>query len=239
MRYFTLLVILFCFSCDNERVLHLPEIGNTEITEVLDVSPAYLFYDETQPDSTLLNRKNLISTTNWLVNVDKRLTLKQAIPHIKFLQDKKRNAKMHKNEDAKNYFTCNDTSVSNLGFIEFTSIDFIIDETPESFYKNISQLYENRKFIHPKIINVESFHGNILMAEIIHGSGIELSLKMIRYSEFPKYLESYYSESLKEYLEVILSFDKNLSFQDYISIKSELKKIKSDKIIIDTNEFIY
>ena len=124
MRYIFLLIILCCFSCNNERVLHLPEIENTKITEVLDISPAYIFYDETQPDSTLLNRKNLIITTNWLVNVDKRLTLRQAIPHIKFLQDKKRNAKMHKNEDAKNYFTCNDMSIGNLGFLEFTDVNY-------------------------------------------------------------------------------------------------------------------
>ena len=122
MRNIYMLIILCCLSCNNERVLQLPEIENAEITEILDVSPAYIFYDETQPDSTLLNRKNLISTTNWLVNVDKRLTLKQAIPHIIFLQDKKRNAEVHKNENAKNYFTCNDTSISNLGFLEFTDI---------------------------------------------------------------------------------------------------------------------
>ena len=88
------------------------------------MSPAYIFYDETEPDSTLLNRKNLISTTNWLVNVDKRLTLKQAIPKIILMQEKKRNAKMHKNENAKNYFTCNDTSIGSLGFIEFTDVVF-------------------------------------------------------------------------------------------------------------------
>ena len=131
MRYLYLLIILMCFSCNNERVLQLPEIENAEITEILDVSPAYIFYDETQPDSTLLNRKNLIGTTNWLVNVDKRLTLRQAMPHIIFLQDKKRNAEVHKNENAKNYFTCNDTSISNLGFLEFTEIFYHFNETKE------------------------------------------------------------------------------------------------------------
>ena len=98
--FFYLLFALFMVSCNNERVLQLPEIENAEITEVLDVSPAYIFYDETQSDSTLFNRKNLIGTTNWLVNVDKRLTLKQAIPHIKYLQDKKDNSS-HKNKNAK------------------------------------------------------------------------------------------------------------------------------------------
>ena len=72
------------YSCGNEKILQLPEINHSDITEILDVSHAYLFYDETKPDSIELNRKNLISTTNWLVNVDKRLTLDQAIPSIVF-----------------------------------------------------------------------------------------------------------------------------------------------------------
>ena len=84
MKYFYILLIsVFLFSCGNEKTLLLPEIEQSNITELQDVSAAYLFYDETKKDSVELNRKNLISTTNWLVNVDKRLTLKQAIPHIK------------------------------------------------------------------------------------------------------------------------------------------------------------
>ena len=118
-------IALLFFSCGNEKVLQLPEIKNAKITEVLDVSPAYIFYDETKQDSVELNRKNLIISTNWLVNVDKRLTLEQALPSIIKLQEKKRNATMHKNEKARNYYTCNDTSIKNLGFIDFTDVVYI------------------------------------------------------------------------------------------------------------------
>ena len=122
MRYYILLITtIFIFSCGKEKVLLLPEIDHSEISEIKDVSHAYLFYDDTKIDNTELNRKNLISTTNWLINIDKRLTLKQAIPHIKYLQEKKANSS-HKNENAKNYFTCNDISRKNLGFIEFTDV---------------------------------------------------------------------------------------------------------------------
>ncbi len=36
---------------------------------------------------------------------------------------------MHKNEDAKNYFTCNDTSIKNLGFVEFTDVNYAKKDT--------------------------------------------------------------------------------------------------------------
>ena len=87
-RIITLLVLtIFLGSCSKKNVL-LPETENSNITEIKDVSAAYLFYDETKKDSLEFNRKNLISTTNWLVNIDKRLTLKQILPHLIYLQNK-------------------------------------------------------------------------------------------------------------------------------------------------------
>ena len=229
MRYIYLLIILCCFSCNNERVLQLPEVRNVEISEVLDVSPAYVFYDETQPDSTLLNRKNLIISTNWLVNVDKRLTLRQAIPHIKFLQDKKRNAEMHKNEDAKNYFTCNDTSISNLGFVEFTDV-YYLNESSTSYYKKISKLKLNKELIaEVKNLNEISLFSSLENPRIIKTNYNTLVNDIHKFAE---------AENITK-INLVLNFEESLSFQDYISIKSELLKIESDKIIIDTNEFIY
>ncbi|WP_299099363.1 hypothetical protein [uncultured Winogradskyella sp.] len=247
MRIIYLLIILCCFSCDNERVLLLPEIENAEITEVLDVSPAYIFYDETQPDSTLLNRKNLIITTNWLVNVDKRLTLKQAIPHIKFLQDKKRNAEMHKNEAARNYFSCNDISIENLGFMDFTdtsyktykySIDFSYSEiiNEQKLKEKTSQLNDSlMNGFHKGPDITQEFEIKFNSIKDIYFGSAKVEKNMIQdYCNFligtNKSVNLFY---LKPY------FDENMTFQDYISIKSELSKLDSAKIIIDSTEFIY
>jgi hypothetical protein len=234
MRYILFLIILSFFSCNNERILQLPEIENAEVTEVLDVSPAYIFYDETQPDSTLLNRKNLISTTNWLVNVDKRLTLKQAIPHIKFLQDKKRNAEVHKNENAKNYFTCNDTSIGNLGFLEFTDVyydlseiekegtDFLVSSTTELD----NQLSSSERFLKMPLnidnSNKATFKNDILSVIQLKEASHELNENL----------------ALKGFM-FILYFDKELSFQDYISIKSQLLEFNLESVEFSNEEFIY
>jgi len=234
MRYLSLLIILMCFSCTNERVLQLPEIEHAEITEILDVSPAYIFYDETQPDSTLLNRKNLIGTTNWLVNVDKRLTLRQAMPHIKFLQDKKRSAEVHKNENAKNYFTCNDTSIRNLGFVEFTEVNYeIIEIEKDSIANHAAQ----RKDFDDIIISENPMPKSYI---VINNTNKESFINQAyQISELLEKNNSL-SENLKiTGLSIDLYFEENLSFQDYIIIKSKLSKLDTDKIIIGTNEYIY
>ncbi|WP_299097959.1 hypothetical protein [uncultured Winogradskyella sp.] len=210
-----LLLVTAFLSCNNERVLELPKIESAEITEVLDVSHAYIFYDETQPDSTLFNRKNLIGTTNWLVNVDKRLTLKQAIPHIQYLQDKRKKASMHKNEAAKNYFTCNDTSIKNLGFVEFSDVN----------YSNSSEMSQDNKTC---IMTVNS------LKEITFSSSADLNISFSKenFSSVLPILKSEFGESIK----LIMSFNESLSFQDYITIKNNLATFQNS---ISNNEFIY
>ena len=234
------LIYLFVFaiilSCNNERVLQLPEIENAEITEVLDVSPAYIFYDETQPDSTLFNRKNLIGTTNWLVNVDKRLTLKQAIPHIQYLQNKRKKESMHKNENAKNYFTCNDTSINNLGFLEFTNVD----------YKNVDIENDslNLQLLDP---SSEFYRSKLLSSVYIELSVIFEKSRRIRYKNKFLSISDYISEIpvaqnieiQSEGFSLDLYFDEELTFQDYIAIKSELSQIEREDIIVSPFEFIY
>ncbi len=234
MRYIYLLIILTCFSCNNERVLYLPEIEKAEVTEVLDVSPAYIFYDETQADSTLLNRKNLIISTNWLVNVDKRLTLKQAIPHIKFMQDKKRNAEMHKNEDAKNYFTCNDTSIGNLGFLEFTDVFYEFSE-PIDTSINLQDL------VAEKLKNNQASTSTFLEIplDITNNNKDKIQQELQSYIELLALSTSISEDMVINGYAIDLYFEGRMSFQDYISVKSKLSKIKSDKIIITNNEFIY
>lgn len=207
--YYTLTIILL-FSCGNEKVLQLPEIDHSEITEILDVSPAYLFYDVTKADSIELNRKNLIGSTNWLVNIDKRLNLRQAIPSIVFIQNKKRDAQMHKNENAKNYFTCHDKSINNLGFIDFTDI-YYHEEKLEDYLRtqNITEYH------------VLSFNKD--------------SITLNNRSVILKELQQFDSSEAK----VFLRFDKQLSFQNYISYKEQLLKLNSTQINIDNDEFIY
>ncbi|MGA1227049.1 MAG: hypothetical protein ACO3VF_07410 [Tamlana sp.] len=218
-----LIIVCIVFSCGNEKTVQLPEIEHTEINEINDVSAAYLFYDEAQKDSVLLNRKNLISTTNWLANVDKRLTLKQAIPHIKFLQEKNKNAG-HKNENAKNYFTCHDINNNNLGFVEFTDV-----------------VYKQGNFLQS-----QSFHKQYICITAFSSDSLNASFTTtVDSTKFNKFHKNDLSKGIKSALIdndstiIYLIFDKKLKFQDYISLKDEISKIKTEKIQVDKTEFIY
>lgn len=217
-RLFIILsVILLLISCNKKTVL-LPETDTKEITEILDVSPIYIFYDETKPDSTDFNRKNMISTTNWLVNIDKRLTLKQILPHLQYLQEKRNKDGMHKNENAKNYFTCFNPEIQNLAFIEFTNV---------AFHDKSSEKYSSENSI------VIDFNTDNEIT-ILNPNTNKIILKTEA---------DYLLNSIEEVVTlgniIYLNFNKNLSFQDYITYKSLLLNLDRNNIILSNDEFIY
>ncbi|WP_194768316.1 hypothetical protein [Tamlana sp. I1] len=216
------IILLLCcavFSCGNKKVVELPEIDYSEISKINDVSPGYLFYDETQKDSVELNRKNLIVSTNWLINVDKRLTLNQVIPHIKFLQEKKNNSS-HKNENARNYYTCNNTSEKQLGFIEFTEVVYTekTDASPDLEASNKT-----------KFINFNQ-DGSIYILNPNAEPFVTKSTKNTLLNDLKKVDSTGFI--------LVLRFHKNLSFQEYISYKSLIAKAELKQAKISKEEFL-
>jgi hypothetical protein len=147
MKYFTLIVLFTLFSCGNKEDILLPKANTTIVKNVDDLSPIYIFF-RTKGKDTLaeVNRKNSIISTNWILNVDKRLPLRLAIPEIMKLQEKKRTEKAHKNEKAENYYSYADTVGKNLAFIPFTNVYYKL-EKPKSivvfFAKNNEILVDN------------------------------------------------------------------------------------------------
>ena len=75
----------------------------TIVSDVKDLSPIYIFFRNKGKDTLAeVNRKNSIITTNWILNIDRRLPLRLVIPEVMKLQEKKRSEIAHKNELAEN-----------------------------------------------------------------------------------------------------------------------------------------
>ncbi|MEO6347012.1 MAG: hypothetical protein ABIO60_03795 [Aquaticitalea sp.] len=228
MKYFYVLIILLFFSCGKEKSLQLPEIYHSNIHEVLNISQAYVFYNESEKDSVELNRKNLNITTNWLVNVDKRLTLRQAIPSIQILQNKKRDVKSHKNEVTKNYYSCNDTSIKKLGFLDFTEV---------IYHNGIDRnIVENHDIYELPVFDKSNYIMSILFKS---NDSVSINSSNVKKSEFVQRLK--YMDSIQDKMMgmIYLKFNQNLTFQDYINYKSLLAEVKLKNAIISNDEYIY
>lgn len=119
-----MLIFLFIFfSCGNKKDILLPKSNVTLVKDIQDHSPIYIFFKINGRDTVAdVNRKNSIITTNWILNIDKRLPLRLVIPEVIKLQQKKREEKAHKNEAALNYYSYADSIGKNMAFIPFTEV---------------------------------------------------------------------------------------------------------------------
>lgn len=123
-------LVLALVSCSNKEVL-LPQVDRTIVATVNDHSPIYMFFETKENDTLVdLNRKNSISSTNWIFNIDKRLPLKLVIPEVIKMQAKK-SGSMHNNAESQNYFSYSDSIQKKLAFVPFTNVVYKL-EKPKS-----------------------------------------------------------------------------------------------------------
>ena len=218
-----LFLFTFCLltSC-NKRIVQLPETTNKDITEVIDVSPIYMFYDE-ETDSVEFNRRNMISATNWLVNIDKRLTLKQILPHLQYLQEKRQGNEKH---SFHNYFTCNNTDLKNLSFIEFTDVMYH-EESSGDYLAKVSNLSDSTNVV------VIRFNVNDEITILNPNSESLVTTTNL------KNLKTSFKEidSLKNL--IYLNFYEDLSFQEYISYKSLFLELDLKQAKFSKQEFLH
>ena len=89
MKYLSLILILVFISCQNKKDILLPKSNSSIVKDIQDHSPIYIFFEAKGKDTIAeVNRKNSIISTNWILNIDKRLPLRLVIPEVMKLQQK-------------------------------------------------------------------------------------------------------------------------------------------------------
>ncbi|NHN24796.1 hypothetical protein FIA58_003820 [Flavobacterium jejuense] len=212
-------------SCKKEDVL-LPQTNVSVMTTIEDHSPIYLFYEANGKDTLVeVNAKNSISTTNWIFNIDKRLSLGLIIPEIKVLQSKKKRSG-HTNEEAINVFSYSDSITKSLAFLPFTDVQYKYDKDFSKFYiKEHTDLY------------IDYFN---LTVNFNKQNQITVDGNEIEREEFVAYIKDFADFMSNGKTTIIhLNFDKHLSYNEYIQNKVLAWQLTSDKIQLSSYEFIY
>ncbi len=212
----TLLIITS--SCEKKSV-QLPVLNVSGIQDTIyDNSQIWMFFKVQDGDTIIeLNRNNSISTTNWIFNIDKRLPLHQIVPQLKKLIEKREKPAMHpKDEDDTNYFSYVDSGSNTLSTAQFGVINYITE----------------------KVIDKPKFKNDSLTKHLFinhHKNGILVNDSLIAIDQFDNYLNKQ-SDAIA--LNLHLSFDKYLSYYDYLHLKAILQNSKNDFIVIDENEYV-
>jgi hypothetical protein len=200
MKYFCLVFICLLFSCEEKKDVLLPQSNVSIVKDVQDHSPIYIFF-KTEGKDTLaeVNRRNSIISTNWIFNIDKRLPLKLVIPEIIKLQEKKRKDSAHKNEKAENYYSYADSVGKNLAFLPFTKVYYKTEKPTEN--NNVVIRFKKQS----NIVSIDN--------SAIQKSEILTFIHRMDYTVQPT---------------IILIFDKNMSYEEYIQDKILIQKSTYD-----------
>jgi hypothetical protein len=226
MRVFLILGVSFLFfSCQKE--VQLVKAARTVDSAVVDHSPVYMFMETKGTDTIIdVNRKNTIGTTNWIFNIDKRLPLKLVIPEVIKLQQKRAGAQLHKNDEAKNYFSYTDSVQKTLAFMPFKEISYAFNSYFSSFYVKENVDYHQ---------HFQTFYVNFRANSTVSVDGNEVEVE-----ELYDFLKEYtaFSSQGKRIL-IYLNFNENLSFDNYLSKVIWLKGLENEMCTIAPTHFIY
>ena len=214
-----IIVVFITLSCKQKSV-QLPTLDVAGIQDTIyNNSKIWIFYDLQGNDTIVeLNKNNSVANTHWIFNIDKKLSLKQVIPFIQELQTKKEKPSMHDNgEITHSYLSYVDTISNKLSLILFDSIEYVNDKSI-----NRDSILKQDQFKHLFIdCNTNDFFVNNVF---------------VRKEEINDFITKQLDTCL---LQINLSFDKNLSYQNYIHLKAILENIKNDSISIANREYIY
>ncbi len=225
-RPFLICMTLLFLGCTGERSVELVRVGDVGIQELCDLSVVYFFYDTSHADTLVVNRNNLITSTHWVFHIDKKLSLARVAPALVQLQEKKRSAKMHKNEEARNYFSAMDTLSGNLTFLDFTATSFLLRDQFSKFY------LKDHSDDHMPFFNVR--------VNFDDKNNITVDGNKVTRSELLVFLREYVDFSRNGLPALLhLNMSDKLLFKDYVHNKSLLMSAENAYTRLATKEFIY
>ena len=225
MRKFLLILTSILMLGCAKKEMKIPVLAEKGIQEVQNNSQVWLFLEVKNNDTiAAVNRKNTISTTHWIYNIDKRLPLKTIIPSIITLQYKHANS-MHSKKGMHDYFSYSDSISKKLSVLAFDGVTFKTDSLlSKNFIKKDSTDYINYNNIN-LVFNKNSIWINDVKTEK---------------SNFKDALIAFIELSSEEKKSMLhLNFNQNLLYQDYLFYRTMIHAIGAKNILINQNEFIF
>lgn len=210
---FVFFIATLLYSCSDPKEILLPKSDRTLIKEVSDLSKIDFFFSVNNNDTLVNVSKNtVISTTNWVFNIDKRLPLKLVVPEIIKLQEKKRKRKSQEDAPKDNFYTYADSIGKNLAFIPFTNVQYVAQ----------SSIPEKQE--------------NSLVIRFDKGNKISCNKVSVDKTKLDDHIREFYSNKK---IKVYLVFDKELSFNNYLLNKIMFTKLVHPNLSFDEKEFVF
>ena len=213
LLFFTFFSI-FIISCSNKEV-QLPLIKSDGLSNVDNHSSIWLFFEKNGNDTiAVLNKNNKIINTNWILNIDKRLTMKSVTPFLIEMQNLKNKRSMHKKEGTYLYLSYANTKSNNISLIEFKPVNLI--QSSDRFIDNENQEQK---------LEIDLQKENIFIDQV-----------KTEWNQMEQILLDFNQKDSLQTSKILLKYNENISYQKYLESKTILSKIN---MAIDSTEYIY
>lgn len=211
-RFFFLFTIsISLISCHNKS-LQLPQVPVAGESEKMNHSQIWVFY-ENESAKADLNKNNTISSTDWIINIDKRLVLSEVIPVFQMIKKKRAKKSIHSVEGMQNFLTYSDTGNKKIALFSIDSIQYMMQSQAE-------------------IAKIEQ--------EIPCDYTLEFNKDAIWFNQ-QKFPTDQWQNLLLDTLtsgRIQLHFDSKLSYQDYMLYRLSLKDRLYKEVLIEETEYI-
>lgn len=216
---------IFLTSCQKE--VQLAHGSITVLDEMTDHTPVYLFFVEQNGDTLVeLNRKNTVSTTNWIYHVDKRLPLKLVTPKIINLQQMREDNQMHKNEEAGNFYSYSDSLKQSLAFYPFKEVKYTYNSYHSSQY-----IAENPDY---------HSHFRVYSLTFLPGNKVVINGTQIAFIELRDFISEFLSfEADGQRVLLYLNFHQDVTFDAYMKGVLFAYEILQPGLEVSSTHFVF
>lgn len=223
-KFLTFLIVSSFLSCSKQE-LKVPTLNMSGLQELHNHSQIWFFFEVEGNDTIAkVNRKNTISTTHWIYNIDKRLPLRTITSKLTQLKYKHANG-VHSKKGMHNYFSYSDTISKKLTFFEFDATEFKTDSIlSKQHLKTNSELYKNYNNI-----SITFNPNNTWINDAKMEKG-ELKTTLLEFIDFS-------SEGKQTMLH--LNFNEDLQYQDYLYYKTMITSLTAPHLLINNLEFVF
>lgn len=206
--------VIFSFvSCTNQSV-QLPQIPISGVSDIQNHSELWVFYKEKDGKiEAHLNKNNRINSTHWIINIDKRLTLKVLVPVFKIIKEKRELKSIHKKEGMKNYLSYSDIKDKKIALFAMDSLYFSMNSKDKTDPLNALNKNSHRLFFSKETIEIDTHKFPIQDWETIR-------------------LDTLTKESMQ------LLFSQDLNYQEYLEYRMSINNKLPKKISINKLEYV-
>lgn len=212
-RFIIIFSVIFSviFSACKNKSVQLPQIPEEGITSVYNHSQIWVFYK--QEDDHIMadvNKNNLISTTHWIINIDKRLPMSQVLPVFKMVKEKRAKKTIHSVDGMHDYLNYADIKHQTNALFQIDSL------TVTSYSNKDFDTFKKGQYNNLILLNPET---------------ILINQTKIDYSEIDDKINDFLSSD-----PVILCYKNSLTYQKYLESKVLLSKILHNDCQLSNDE---